>query len=236
MNDKTDITGLTDEEGMIDLMEFLGQLWQHRIMIALIAFICAAASFVKFNYFTADTYTASGILYISNKKEDLSKDETIQKNDIDTSRSLSAACIEILKTSSFLDDVARNVDGYSGNKIAKLINISSLNETELLKITAKTTDPHDTYSIVGTVMKKAPDKLLSIYKNGEVEIVDPPKYPIHADDNGILTKTVLGAAIGVIIGAAAVFLKNIFDTRVRSGEAAAKRYNVTVLGELPEGD
>ncbi len=222
------------EESFINIMELIAKLWQHKIMISAITIICAVAAFVNVTYFTANTYTASGILYISNKKDEAAKDDTIQKNDIDTSRSLSSACIEILKTDSFLDSVARKNDDYSGKDILKIMNISALNETELLKISVKTQKAADSYRIVETIMEKAPDKILSIYKNGEVVVVDPPKYPFNANDKGMMKNTLIGAFAGFLISAFIVFVRMLFDTEVHSTEAVSKRYGIFSLGELPE--
>ncbi len=222
------------EEDTIDLIELLKDIWHHKIMMILLMLVCAGAMFANMTYLTADTYTSEGILYISNKKEAMMDYEVIQKNDIDTSRSLSTTYIEILKTASFIDDVAENTEKYTGEQLKKMVKIESINETELLRITVTADNGYDAYNIVNIILEKAPNKLTGIYKNGEVEIVDPPKFPEMPDDKGVIVKTLIGAVIGLFLGAFIVFIRSFFDTKVRSAEMAAKRYNVSVLGELPE--
>lgn len=231
MNETIDILHNEDETSFFDL---LSKLWQHKFMITFLVILCAAATFAKVQYFTADTYTTSGILYISNKNEKLSEQETIQKNDVDTSRLLSTTCIEILKTPSFLDDVANDTEQHDNDSLSQAVHISSINETELLKITVTTNEAYLSLKIANTILNKAPDKLLSVYKNGEVEIVDSPKYPLKPDDKNLIMKIIIGGLTGFIIGVAIVFIKSFFDTKVRNSEMIEKRYNVSILGELPE--
>lgn len=222
-----------EEEG-IDFLELLESIWQHKLMIILLVLAGAFVTFAKIYYLMPDAYTSSGILYISNKKEAVSELQTIQKQDIDTSRSLSATCIEILKTTSFLDEITQDVREYTQDNISGMINISAINETELLRVTATAPTAQAAYKISDSILQKAPGKLMGIYKNGEVEIVDPPKMPIAPDDKGIVLKTCIGALMGFFLGVLILFVRSFFDTKVRSAEAAAKRYNVSILGELPE--
>ena len=147
---------------------------------------------------------------------------------------LEGNCIEILKTPSFLDDVANDTEQHDNDTLSQAVHISSINETELLKITVTTNEAYLSLKIANTILNKAPDKLLSVYKNGEVEIVDSPKYPLKPDDKNLIMKIIIGGLTGFIIGVAIVFIKSFFDTKVRNSEMIEKRYNVSILGELPE--
>ncbi len=228
MNEREEIL---NEEDTIDVLEILRSFWHHKWFIILLAVLCAAAVYVKMAYFTEDTYSAKGILYISNKNDTVAQNEVVQKNDIDASRSLSMTYIEILKTESFLDDVANSIPELSGEELSKVVSISSINETELLQISA--TSGYLSYKIVNIILERAPQKLKGIYKNGEVEIVDTPKLPKIPDSKGTVKKTLIGAIAGMIIAAAIIVIRGFMDTKVRSGEQAAKRFGTSVLGELP---
>lgn len=230
MNEREDIL---NEEDTIDVLEILRSFWQHKWFILLLAVLCSAAVYVKMAYFTENTYSAKGILYISNKNDTVAQNEIVQKNDIDASRSLSMTYIEILKTESFLDDVANGIPELSGEELSKVVSISSINETELLQISATTDSGYLSYKIVNIILERAPQKLKGIYKNGEVEIVDTSKLPKIPDSKGTVKKTLIGAIAGMIIAAAIIVIRGFMDTKVRNGDQAAKRYSTSVLGELP---
>ncbi len=224
---------ISREEG-IDLVELIQTFWKHKFLIFALIIVCAFALVIKTAYLTDDEYTSSGILYVSNRMEQYDERTAISKSDIDTSRTLSTTYIEILKTSKFLEEVGMEVGGYTWEDILRFVTITSVNDTELLKISVTTRDPNSTYLITRSILEKAPAKLKSVYKKGEVEIVDPPRYPLKPTSKNITRNALIGALIGFILGAFIAFEYNYFDTKVRKGEDAAKRYDVSLLGEISD--
>ncbi len=232
MNDNERIT----ETESIDLLELLRNIWLNKVLIIILVLLGAAGLFAKTHYFTKDLFTSSGILYVSNKADQVSETKkNISASDIDSSRQLSITYMEILQTPSFLEDVANDCGGkYTWRQVADMTTIASVNETELLFVSVKAENPADAYNIANSILKKAPDKLISIYKSGEVEIVDPPRMPGGPNSKGTAKNTLIGAFAGLIIGILIVVLKNFFDTKVRNAEDVAKRYGVSILGELSD--
>lgn len=220
-----------DDEG-IDLLNLLLNLWHHKVLILVLACIAALFMFVKTAFFTDFTYTAYGVLHISNKK-DTATEETIQKSDIDTSKSLSSTYIEILNTRVFLKDISADIGNkYTWSQIKRFVTITAIGETELLKISVTTNNANDSYKIAKSIMEKAPDKLISVYKGGEVENVDPPILPETPNDKKIVTKSLLGFVLGFMAGAGYVFLLTFFDRKIHKSEDVVKRYDVSILGEI----
>lgn len=218
----------------IDLVELIQTFWKHKFLIFALMILCAFAMVIKTAYFTEDEYTSSGILYVSNRKEQLNENAAISKSDIDTSRTLSTTYIEILKTSKFLDEVGADVGVYGWEDILSLVDITSVNDTELLKVTTIARDPDISYLITNSILNKAPQKLKSIYKNGEVEIVDPPRYPEKPNDKNLPRNAFIGMLAGLVLGVLIAFEYNFFDTKVRKSEDVARRYDVSILGEISD--
>ena len=232
MNENENTTIKNEGVDMFDLIQIF---WKHKLIIAAFMIVCAFVMLLKTAYFTSDKYSSSGILYVSNRKEEPNENGAILKSDIDTARVLSTTYIEILKTSYFLEEVGAAVSpDYTWHDISKMISITTINDTELLKIATTAPSANEAYYVTKSILEKAPEKLKSIYKKGEVEVVDPPRYPLTPNDKNIARNAFLGAIIGIIIGALVTFIINFFDTKVRKGEDAAKRYNVSVLGEISE--
>lgn len=217
----------------ISIMDLIKILWLHKTSIIIFMIIAMVFTSIKLICFTQYTYTAKGILYVSNKKESVSKDIAIEKTDIDSSRTLSTTCIEILKTCEFLTDISNTVNNtYSWNQIQKMMTISSVSETELLSISIKAHSADDAYNIANDIMKKAPLKLQSVFKRSEIEIVDNVRYPEKPDDNKRLVKIFIGALAGAFIGFIYAYIKSLLDNKVHGSEDVEKRYNVSILGEL----
>lgn len=226
----------TTKYDTIDLLELLGVMWRNKLIIIACALVASVISFICVQYLTDDTYSSSGILYVSNKNRySTTVDDSINGSDIDTSRTLSTSYMEVLKTTSFLMSVSDEIGNkYSWAQIGSMMSVSSVNDTELLKITVVALNPDDAYEVASAIMTCAPGKLTAIFKGGEVEIADPPLYPSGPNSKGKSRKIVLGFILGAVVGALICFLLYFFDTKVHKADDIAKRYNVSILGELAQ--
>lgn len=232
MNDKaTDILD-TREINIIDLLHII---WKHKIILIALVVLFSSLMIVITAFYTDYTYTSYCVLHISNKKDEVNTISTIEKNDIETSKTLSTTYKEILKTRAFLKEVSDAIGKkYSIDQIGSMSTMSTVNDTELLKIEIKTKDPKDSFFIAETFAEKAPVKLLSVYKSGEIEIVDPPVFPEKPDGKGYVKKTLIGFMLGLILGVAYAVIYDLLDKKVHKSEDVAKRYDVPVLGETAQ--
>lgn len=220
------------EEKEINILEVLGAIWQRKIVVILLAIIVAVLAFVKVSYFTEPTYASKGTLYVSNISSDVTTNKLTQA-DILSARELSGTYKEILFTRSFLTEVATAVDGdYKWFEIKSMLSIAPVNDTELLSIAVVCDNPRDAYMIAQTILEKAPEKLTSVFSSGQVTIVDEAVYDTKAVDKGVFKNTVIGLFLGLVLGVVIVFFFHFFDNKVHKSEDIAKRYGVSILGEL----
>lgn len=220
------------EEKEINILEILGAIWERKIVVILLAVIMAVLAFVKVSFFTEPTYASKGTLHVSNISSDVTTNKLTQA-DILSARELSGTYKEILFTRSFLNEVATAVDGnYKWNEIKSMLSISPINDTELLSIAVVCDNPRDAYMIAQTILEKAPEKLTSVFSSGQVTVVDEAVYETRAIDKGVFKNTVIGLFLGLVLGVIIVFFFHFFDNKVHKSEDIAKRYGVSILGEL----
>ncbi len=220
------------EEKEINLLEILGAIWQRKVVVILLAVIVAALAFVKVSYFTEDRYSSRGTLYISNISSDVTTNK-LSTSDIQSARELSETYKEILFTRSFLNEVATIVGGeHTWADIKSMLSISSVNETELLSISVVSHDPKVAYMVAQAILEKAPAKLTSVFSSGQVTVVDEAVYEKNPVDKGVLKYTMLGMFVGIVLGVVVILFFHFFDNKVHRGDDIAKRYSVSILGEL----
>lgn len=225
---------MIDTQKDIDIKEILDIVWRNKIIIIVLAVIAAVSVFVKTYYFTNDRFQASCVLYVSNKDKEATN-EIIEKSDIDTSRSLSATYIELLKTDSFLESVCDDLPKkISWEDLSKMLSISVINDTELIDITVESDSKLTVYNAAVGIMNKAPEMLANIFEGGEVKVVNPPRFPHKPISKGIAKKTAVGFFFGAFLGCAYAFIKMVLDQKVHKGEDIANRYNISVLGETAQ--
>lgn len=220
----------------IDLLDIIKRVWLYKIPVIAIAVIFAIISVVRVAVFVDDQYIASGMLYVSNQSAEMSEEEeAVKLADINTAKSMSATYREILKTRTFLAEVSESVGGkFSWKRIQSMISISAVNNTELLRISVTATTPQDAYLIADAMIQNAPEKLSSVFKNGQVAIVDEAILPTAPVGKGTMGEAVKGFAIGMVLALAVVVVIGLFDTKVRKGEDVSKRYNVSIIGEISQ--
>lgn len=219
-------------EGNESIIFFLKLIYSNKIMISVFALIFASIFFVKAAYFTEDTYTASGVLYISNKSND-SEAEKINKNDIETSRTLTDTYIEILKTRDFLEEVSRTAaESKSWEEISEMVAIETLNSTELIEISVRADSAGSAYNIASALVGKAPEKLLEVYKSGDVEVVNPVYYPTGPNNKSVAGKTLMGLLIGFAAGLVFAYIMSMLDGKIRDPRELSNIYGISILGEV----
>lgn len=222
------------ERSSFDVVKILKDIWKYKFIIIAFTVIATAFMIVKIEYFTPDTYTASGVLYVSNQSSSDSE-EVITSSKILASRVLSTTYIETLRLRSFLMDVSDSIDNkYTWRQIGGMMLVTPVNETEYLAIRVTAGSPEDAYLITDAILNKAPARFLDTFKGGEAIIVDRAIYPQSPNSKGGLKKTVVSMFAGAILGILFVCLLSFMDKKVHKGEDVAKRYNVSILGEIIE--
>lgn len=217
----------------IDLLEIVKSVWVYKFMLIALAVVIAMLSVVKVVFFTKDRYVAYGVVYVSNGQT--MEADVVSGQAIDTARTMVETCREILKTRTFLTEVSLDTGGkYSWSQISGMTSISSINETELMRISVTAYSPEDAYLIANSIVNKAPDRLVSVFKSGTAEIIDEVIAPGGAVSKGTVGEAAKGAILGLFIGLAIIVIINLFDTKIHKGEDVAARYKVSILGEIAQ--
>ena len=223
------------KETQIDLIELLKDIWKHKFLVVVMMLLCMFAVGIKMVYFTHYTYTADGVLYVSNKVSVSDDTDVVEKSDIDTARTMSETYIETLKTREFLMDVSDKVGGeYSWEQIKKMMSVYAINQTELLSVSVTANSPEDAYKIANAITTLAPKKLSSVCEGGSISIIDKVIVPIRPNGKGTVKAVAAGGIVGIALAVMIVFLREFFDTKVHKSEDVAKRYDISILGELSQ--
>ena len=222
-----------EKDESLDIVGIVDSLWKHKIMIAALALVVAITSFVYTVFFTDHTYTSAGVVYLSNKSEVPTQQTAVSANDIVISRALGETYKEILTTRSFYFEVSEDLNGmFTPGQVANMMSVEIINETELIRIRTTSVSPDVAYKVAKSIFNRAQARLSRIYPNGRVEVIDEPYLPTTPNAKGTVKKTMLGFMIGAVIGIICVFVRKMFDIKVRNAADIVRRYGVSVLGEL----
>lgn len=233
MNNQT-IEFLNDEN-TIDVFEVLKEIWKYKFLVIGLMIFCMLVVAVKMICFTPYTYTADGVLYVSNKADVSDDTDIVNKNDIDAARTMSETYIETLKTRDFLMSVSDMVgEKYSWEQIKKMMDVSAVNQTELLSVKVTANSPSDAYRIANAITTLAPEKLSEVCEGGSISVIDSVILPTSPNSKGTVNSIALGGIVGIVLAVLLIVLFGFFDTKVHKSEDVAKRYDISILGELSQ--
>lgn len=235
----------------LDLLEILQYVWKGKFFILALMVISALLMAIRVEFFVSETYTADGVLYIYSQFSNQTQNGTVAVEgeageaategetngavtgaSINDARTMSTTYMETLKLRSFLTEVSEEIGGvYSWQQIKKMMQVSSVNETEYIMVSVTANNPKTAYRIADCICRKAQGKFAEIFKGGEAIIVDKVIYPQYADSKGGLQKVLISIFLGGALGTFIVVLMNLFDRKIRKSEEISEKYNVSILGE-----
>ena len=240
--EKNNVNG--NEAMEIDLLELAKVLLSHiwiLITCSLIAGIIAACVAVFVLPLKYQSYTT---MYVKNNS-DPKTEQTIEINDINASKSLASTYIAVLKNDAVMKEVSnRLIAKYEKEKydippealeyteIKKYITMSTVDDTELLEVRAKTIDPRLSADICNTIDDIAPSFLIRIVGAGSVEVINYADVNDDPVEPNVKKMIVLGLMLGFMAAAGIIVFLYLIDNSVKSTDELNKRFNKAIIGEV----
>lgn len=214
----------------IDFRDVALLLLKRAWIIILVATCCFAYDWFFVEQERIPMYTAQAKMYVTNSNDVKYYYST---SDSFNSSKLIETCNEVIKTNSVMSMVSKELDGeYSAAYIRGAINISSVNETEVMLITCVTAKAEASVEICNAVLKVVPEILKDKIKVGAAEEIDRAEGAVQGNYPQIANsiKFAVLAALGVAVVVVLVYL---LDTRIKSKEEITMQYNIPVLSDIP---
>ena len=219
-------------EEQININDILSLFVRRWWVILLCGLIVGAVTF-SFTYFlVAPVYTSSGTLYVNNVKDKNAINLT--QNDIMLSQKLVNTYAEILNSETFRQNISRKLDSeVTSSQLKKMIKMSGVGETEILKVSASSTDPEMARKVVQAILVSAPEEIVRVVKAGSVEIIDNANVPTIPSSPNIQLNTIIGILAGILLSILIIFIIEFFDTTVKDEADLTNKYALPVLGVIP---
>ncbi len=240
------------EVAQIDLMALLRVILAKIWLVIVCALVGALLALLYAEFLATPEYQTSVSLYVSNTDGTTYSDASSQ--DLNTSRSLVDTYIVILE-----NDVVQNalsdymLGNYDNDLLAKAFKIqedesgasyissdaitactelSSVDETEVLKITATTTNAEVSAIVCDSYAAIAPEYLTRIVKAGSVEVIGEAIIPTSAVSPNVPRMTMMGGLIGLVLALVIIICLELFNNKIRSAEDIESQVDCPVIGEI----
>jgi len=240
----------------IDLFHLL-KFFITKIWIALILIILGGmASFCIAKFKMPLKYQSSISMYVKNSNKTSSPADSVNQGDLNVARSLVNTYIVVLQDDTVIEQVGNDLIkkypadlvskcfsvSYNENGEAKVsptdirnsLTMSSVNSTEVLRVSSETKDPDISAAVCNIIAEKAQTVLVRVVGAGSVEVIGPAKISTVPSSPDIPKLTIIGAFAGFAAAAGIVFLIYFLDNTIKSPEEAEQKFGKPILGEIPQ--
>lgn len=142
---------------------------------------------------------------------------------------------QIIKSRKVLNQVIKNLDlKMSVDELANSITTSSVEETEIIKITVDDPNAKQAKKITNEVAEVFAKEIKDIYNLENVEIIDKAELAKTPYNVNYLKDNVIYLVIGLVLSFGVVFVMYYFDTSIKSSDVVEDKLGLTVIGIVPK--
>lgn len=157
----------------------------------------------------------------------------ITQNDININKNLVDTYAEIVKSRSVLDKVIDELKlDMTYNQLGKIISVSALNDTEIIKITVDNEDAILAKNIANSTAKFFIVEVKSLYNMDNVNVLDEAIVSDSPYNVNVLKQTLIYVLIGLVVAFGIVFIVFYFDRTIKTVEQVEQKIKLPILGTV----
>lgn len=215
----------------IDLLELFRAVLKYIKLIIVLCVVFGLGGFLGTKLLIAPTYMASTSIYLTPQ---ISESGSLDYNSQMANSKLVTNAVNLLTQNNIMSEVAKDVGLESADSVKKLVSVSNESNTEIITVTATTTDPKLSKDIANDTVSTFTKTMQKNLNVRNIEVVDKAKLSYVPSGPNIKKNTMLATLVGGVIGVGYAVLRFLFDNRLRTKEEAEKYLGIPVFCEIPE--
>lgn len=219
----------------LDLKELLQIFWEKKTQIILIIAIFAVIGVIYSLAFVTPKYQSSTTLLLAtNSSSNKTETESITTTDVTLNSKLVSTYSKLVESSKIIRKVISNLSlNIDEDVLKKSISVTAVEDTEMIQISVKNTDPVLATKIANETAKVFIENVKEYYGIENVHVVDEAEIPQEPSNVNHTKDVIIFAFIGVVISVMYVLVSNMLDTTIKSEEDIEKISGLTVLSTMP---
>lgn len=221
----------------IDLKELFTMFWSRKMYIAIITIFFIVIGIVYSYLFVKPVYQSSTtiILAQSNKEGD---NDSITTSDLTLNQKLVSTYSELIKSKNILSEVIENLKlTRSESSLKSNISVSSVKDTDLIRITVTDQDPEQAQKTVSEIADVFIEKVAKgTYGINNVKVWDKAEVPKSPSNVHHKKNVLIFALAGLVVSAVYVIIANMLDVTIKSKEDIESKLGLSVLTTIPTCD
>lgn len=213
----------------INLKQLL-DYYKERIMLAFIILLsvliagCIFSIIIKKPMYMSD----STVVLVSDNQDYSSSEVALNK-------SLVSTYSEIIRSRRVIERVIKNLSlDCTEENLKKRITVSSVSNTEIIKIKVEDADKTLAADITDEVVKVFSEEVKSIYKLQNVSVVDVAEEASTPYNINVFKDLAIYTTVGMVLAIGIIFLMYYFDTTIKSADEIEERLGLPIFGVVPK--
>ena len=162
------------------------------------------------------------------------KNEGYNTSELQLNKNLVSTYSEIIKSRKVLEPVLNNLNlDYSYGTLKSNVSVSSVTNTEIIKIAVADKDPATATKIADEIAKVFTEEIQKIYKINNVSIVDTAVADTKPYNVSFIKDNAIYIAIALVLSCGIIFICFYFDTTIKTSEDIENKLGLTVVGTVP---
>lgn len=223
----------------IDLGKFLKVLWQKIWIVVIAALIGGGIAFSVANFFVTPLYESSVMIFVNKGGVSLGESELkVSSLSITSGKDMLATYQVIMTTRETLERVIDEAGlHYTPEELEKMLSSFAVEDTGVMTMTCRNSDPEEAALIVNTLAKVLPDRISEIVDGTSVRVVEKGIVnTIHVYPN-ITRTTEIGILLGAVLAIAIVFALFYFDSQIHDESFVDDLgVDLAILSSIPDLD
>ncbi|MDN6842924.1 MAG: Wzz/FepE/Etk N-terminal domain-containing protein [Staphylococcus equorum] len=216
-------------ESTFDLSKILGMLRKNLKLLIILPFLGLVISAIISFFFLDPKYQASTQVLVNQKESD----SQMLAQEVQSNIQLVNTYSEIVKSPRIIDNVSKEFDRkYSSSEILGMLTVTNQAESQVLNIDVVSKNGNDSEKVANKIAEVFSDEVPDIMSVDNVSILS------KADDTATqvapkpLVNLVIGLVIGLAIALLMIFIKEMFDKRIKTEEDVENELEIPVLGSI----
>ena len=221
-----------DRTETIDLVDLFGYYWS-RLPLLIVSVVMGAliAGMITF-FLIPDKFTATSRMYMVSA----SSDSVVNLTDLNIGTSLSNDYVELMQTRPVVEGMIEELGlEYTYEEMLKMISLSVVSNTRIVKISATSTDPREAMEIANQMAKTAKVELPKVMEAPTPTIAEMAVLPTKRSSPSLSKNAAVGAVGLLLITLGVLTVVYRMDDTIKTSEDLEKAFGILPLSVIPEG-
>lgn len=220
----------------INLKDLFGYFLKKVPIILFVTLLFLAVGIIYTMFIKTPLYKGDTTLILVKENSNYGQESSSQtQSDILLNQKLVTTYSELIKSKRVLNQVISILElDCSNSELSQKISVSSVKDTEIIKISVSDEEPKEASRIANTLADVFKYEVMDIYDLQNVTIIDKAEVQAEPYNIEIVKSAVVFFALGFMLSVGVIFVFYYFDTSIKSSEEIENRLGVPVIGNVPK--